>query len=143
LPENIILLLVGINDKKMFAYETNIKCFSRTENQDELAELYSISEILLCLSYKESFGLTPVEAMSCGTPSIVYDNTALVELLTKDTGTIVKTGDVLMVLEAIKEILSQKKKTYSDYCVKRANKYYDKNKTYEKYIEEYNKLLKI
>ncbi len=142
LPENIILLLVGINDKKMFAYETNIKCFSRTENQDELAELYSISEILLCLSYKESFGLTPVEAMSCGTPSIVYDNTALVELLTKDTGTIVKTGDVLMVLEAIKEILSQKKKTYSDYCVKRANKYYDKNKTYEKYIEEYNKLLR-
>ena len=143
LPKNIILLLVGIKDDKFFSNETNIKCFHRTESQDELAELYSISEILLCLSYKESFGLTPVEAMSCGTPVIVYDNTALVELLTKNTGKIVKTGDVFMVLEAINEILSRKKKTYSDYCVKRAIKYYDKNKNYKKYIEVYNKLLKL
>ena len=65
--------------------------YSRTESQDEL---YSISEILLCLSYKESFGLTPIEAMACGTPSIVYDNTALPELVTKNTGNIVETGNL-------------------------------------------------
>ena len=143
LPKNIILLLVGIKDDKFFSNETNIQCLHRTESQDELAELYSISEILLCLSYKESFGLTPVEAMACGTPSIVYDNTALVELVTKNTGKIVKTGDVIMVLKAINKILSQNKKIYSDSCVKRAVKYYDKNKNYEKYIEEYYKLLKL
>ena len=142
LPKNINLLLVGIKDDKLFSNETNIICLHRTESQDELAELYSISEILLCLSYKESFGLTPVEAMACGTPAIVYDNTALVELLTKNTGKIVKTGNLIMVIEAINEILSHKKKIYSDNCIKRVIKYYDKNKNYEKYVEVYNKLLK-
>ncbi len=103
LPKNIILILVGIKDHKIFASETNIKCISRTESQKELAELYSISEILLCLSYKESFGLTPIEAMSCGTPAIVYDNTALTELVTKKTGELIETGNLKLVLSAIKK----------------------------------------
>ncbi|WP_034758410.1 N-acetyl-alpha-D-glucosaminyl L-malate synthase BshA [Rossellomorea vietnamensis] len=38
--------------------------------QDNLEELYSISDIKLLLSEKESFGLVALEAMACGVPSI-------------------------------------------------------------------------
>ncbi|NGP43733.1 N-acetyl-alpha-D-glucosaminyl L-malate synthase BshA [Bacillaceae bacterium SIJ1] len=38
--------------------------------QDNLAELFSISDVKLLLSEKESFGLVLLEAMACGVPSI-------------------------------------------------------------------------
>jgi glycosyltransferase involved in cell wall biosynthesis len=142
LHKNIQLILVGINSEIAAKMPSNIKCFERTESQDELAELYSISEILLCLSYQESFGLTPVEAMSCGTPAIVYDNTALPELITKDTGDIVETGNLELVFFSIKKILNKGKEFYYQECIDRVNNKYDKEITYNNYIKIYNKLLK-
>lgn len=38
--------------------------------QDNLEELYSISDLMLLLSEKESFGLVALEAMACGVPCI-------------------------------------------------------------------------
>jgi L-malate glycosyltransferase len=38
--------------------------------QDSLEELYSISDLMLLLSQKESFGLVALEAMACGVPCI-------------------------------------------------------------------------
>lgn len=38
--------------------------------QDRLEELYSISDLMLLLSEKESFGLVALEAMACGVPCI-------------------------------------------------------------------------
>ncbi len=38
--------------------------------QENLAELYSISDLKLLLSEKESFGLVLIEAMACGVPTI-------------------------------------------------------------------------
>ncbi|NNU83952.1 N-acetyl-alpha-D-glucosaminyl L-malate synthase BshA [Geobacillus sp. BMUD] len=38
--------------------------------QDKLEELYSISDIMMLLSEKESFGLVLLEAMACGVPCI-------------------------------------------------------------------------
>ena len=142
LNKNIQLILVGINSEIAAKMPSNIKCFERTESQDDLAELYSISEILLCLSYQASFGLTPIEAMSCGTPAIVYDNTALPELITKDTGDIVETGNLELVFFSIKKILNKGKEFYYQECIDRVNNKYDKEITYNNYIKIYNKLLK-
>ncbi|TFE03230.1 N-acetyl-alpha-D-glucosaminyl L-malate synthase BshA [Jeotgalibacillus sp. R-1-5s-1] len=38
--------------------------------QDNLEELYSISDLMLLLSEKESFGLVALEAMACGVPCV-------------------------------------------------------------------------
>ena len=38
--------------------------------QDNLEELYSISDLMLLLSEKESFGLVILEAMACGVPCV-------------------------------------------------------------------------
>ena len=141
LPKNSELIMVGIDSTLASKMPSNIKCFKRTESQNELAELYSISEILLCLSYQESFGLTPIEAMSCGTPAIVYDNTALVELINKNTGELVETGNLKLVLSKINKILTKGKSFYYDACIDRVKSTYEKGITYENYIKIYKKLL--
>lgn len=52
---------------------------------DEMARLYTASDVLLSCSMGEGFGLAVPEAMACGTPAIVTDFTAQPELV-GDTG---------------------------------------------------------
>ncbi|MBV1833568.1 glycosyltransferase family 4 protein [Novacetimonas pomaceti] len=47
----------------------------------ELDKLYQISDVFLCLSEHEGFGLPVFEAMRCGLPTIVWSTTALRELM--------------------------------------------------------------
>lgn len=50
-------------------------------SNSELEELYRISDVFLCLSEHEGFGLPVFEAMRCGLPTIVWSTTALRELM--------------------------------------------------------------
>lgn len=53
----------------------------------ELAQLYAGARALLALSQDEDFGITPVEAMLCGTPVIAYDGGGYREtVIQKKTG---------------------------------------------------------
>jgi glycosyltransferase involved in cell wall biosynthesis len=41
---------------------------------EELVQLYNVADVYAYLTPKEDFGLGPVEAMSCGTPSVVWND---------------------------------------------------------------------
>ncbi|MBA4536103.1 N-acetyl-alpha-D-glucosaminyl L-malate synthase BshA [Bacillus aquiflavi] len=63
--------------------------------QDNLEELYSISDLMLLLSEKESFGLVILEAMSCGVPSIGTKVGGIPEVIMDgETGFICELGDI-------------------------------------------------
>jgi len=63
--------------------------------QENLEELYSISDLLLLLSEKESFGLVALEAMACGVPCIGTNVGGLPEVIQHgDTGYICEVGDI-------------------------------------------------
>ncbi len=63
--------------------------------QESLEELYSISDLLLLLSEKESFGLVALEAMACGVPCIGTNVGGLPEVIIHgETGYICKIGDI-------------------------------------------------
>ena len=49
-------------------------------DDDELVDLYRAAEVLVCPSHYEGFGITPLEAMACGTPAVIAaDSGGLVE----------------------------------------------------------------
>jgi putative colanic acid biosynthesis glycosyltransferase len=137
LSNDIQIILVGISKSIEKDVSNKIICIPRTHNQIELAHLYSFAEILLCLSYQESFGMPPIEALSCGTPAIVYDNTALPELITPQTGRVVKTGDLDQVINAINDIMNMGKFSFTNSCVQRAKNQYDIQVVYKQYIDLY------
>lgn len=63
--------------------------------QENLEELYSISDLMLLLSEKESFGLVALEAMACGVPCIGTNVGGIPEVIQHGrTGFICKLGDI-------------------------------------------------
>ena len=59
---------------------------------DELADLYSVAGCLVFTSRYEGFGLTPLEAMSCGCPVAAFRNSSIPEVVA-DAGALVNDGD--------------------------------------------------
>lgn len=51
---------------------------------EELPIFYNAAQIFCYLSFYEGFGLPPIEAMACGTPSIVSDTTSVPEVVGDD-----------------------------------------------------------
>lgn len=140
LPEQYRLMLVGLTEEEQKALPKSIIGVKRTNGAKELAAYYSAADALLSLSYEETFGLTILEAMACGTPSIVYDNTAQPELITPETGSVVPTGDIDAVLSAIEEVFSKPKESYSEACRKHCLEY-DEKVNYQKYLDIYSEIL--
>lgn len=64
----------------------NIICITNTKNVQELAEIYSAADVFVNPSREETFGMTTIEALSCGTVPIVYKDTACEEIVNKYGG---------------------------------------------------------
>jgi glycosyltransferase involved in cell wall biosynthesis len=58
---------------KKLEIEESVK-FLGFKSQEELVKLYNAADVYVYSVPKEDFGLGPVEAMACGTPSVVWDD---------------------------------------------------------------------
>ena len=144
LPEQYKIVLVGLGEEQIKDLPANLIGIKKTESQLKLVELYSSADVVVSLSKGESFGLTPVEGMACGTPAVVYDNAALPELITPETGAVVKAGDINGVVEAIERICilsDDEMSAMQKSCIERTRSHYDTNKNYSDFIGIYNKLI--
>ncbi|MET3504421.1 N-acetyl-alpha-D-glucosaminyl L-malate synthase BshA [Halalkalibacter oceani] len=64
-------------------------------NQKHIAELLSMSDLMLLLSEKESFGLVALEAMACGVPVIGTNTGGIPEVVVDgETGYLCEVGDI-------------------------------------------------
>lgn len=141
LSDDFIIVMVGLTRKQISRLPHGIIGIERTQNQEELADYYSIADATLNLSYQETFGMTTVEGMACGTPGIVYNKTASPELVTPETGIAVEAGDIRGIVNAIKEISQKGKVFYSDNCRKRVLDNFDKDDRFADYIKLYESFL--
>lgn len=53
-----------------------------------MARLYQAANVLVMPSHQEAFPLTPIEAMSCGTPVVITPVSGAADMMTQDTGVI-------------------------------------------------------
>lgn len=142
IPNDCVIMLIGLKKNQISNLPANIIGIERTSNIHELVEFYSSADIVLNLSYQETFGLTTVEGFACGTPGIVYNRTASPELIEGEVGYVVEAGNIEQLLSTIAKIKSNGKVYYSENCRKRAVEFYDKNKCFDKYVDLYEKLIK-
>lgn len=104
LPEKYHIVLVGLSGKQIKRLPGNITGIMRTENQKELAALYSCADIFINPSLEESFSLVTVEAFACGTPVIALDTSAVKELINEQNGIVLKSHEPEDYLQEINKL---------------------------------------
>ncbi|MGG3736982.1 N-acetyl-alpha-D-glucosaminyl L-malate synthase BshA [Aeribacillus pallidus] len=107
--------------------------------QDNLEELYSISDVMLLLSEKESFGLVALEAMACGVPCIGTNIGGIPEVITDgENGFICEVGNIHQITERSLQLVTDEDlhKTFSEQAVRTV---YDKFHS-EKIVQQYEQL---
>jgi glycosyltransferase involved in cell wall biosynthesis len=71
---------------------------------DDLVTLYSGAACFVFTSAYEGFGLPPLEAMACGTPAVVFDNSSLPEV-SGGAALVVPDGDAALMASAVNRLL--------------------------------------
>lgn len=141
LSDEYIIVLVGLSAKQIKSLPTGILGIPRTDSIDELAALYSRADAVLCLSKAETFGLTLVEGLACGTPSVGYADTAIKELLSPEIGIPVEPGNITELVGALR-IIGQKAKVFDpNLCRQYVLDNFDQKQQYNKYIDLYESIL--
>lgn len=128
-----LVMELGITDDVLFLGE-----------QNNVADVLSISDVKLLLSEKESFGLVLLEAMACGVPTIGTNIGGIPEVIADgETGYIFDVGDIDRIAAKTIELLSDPilHKTMAKQAKKRVNSHFHSRLILEQYEKIYYQTL--
>lgn len=137
--EEFEIIMVGLSEDQMKKLPEGIRGIQRTQNVNELAKLYSESDVLINPTYADTFPTVNLEALACGTPVITYRTGGSPEAVDEKTGYVVGQGDIEGLADAIRKM--KEHPLSSEDCRKRAEEHFNKDKCFEKYIELYESLI--
>jgi len=129
-----IFILIGVKDLNE-KFPNNVIALGRTENQIELAEYYSLADIFLICSEKETFSMTCAEAISCGTPVIGFKSGAPETIFAE--AIFVDYGDIKELKKQLEKFLNDQEFFYDRIILQEGIKKYSKNKMFKNYLNIY------
>ena len=137
LNQNYVIIFVGLDDKVNLP--SNCINVGKVYDQNKLAEFYSLADVTVITSKKETFNMIVAESLSCGTPVVGFKAGGPETIAIDKYCDFVDFGDV----EALKEkVIEKSNAKYQDIYLE-AHKKYDKDIMARKYIEVYKDLLKV
>lgn len=139
LSEEYTIVLVGISATVKQKLPKNIITIECTQNQEELAEIYTVADLFVNPTREDNFPTVNLEALACGTPVITYQTGGSPESITDKCGKVVPYGDYEALKQAVIE-LKDAKHYMGEQCIHRA-KGYRKEDKYKEYIDLYNKIV--
>jgi L-malate glycosyltransferase len=112
--------------------------------QDNVEDLYSLSDLMLLLSEKESFGLVALEAMACGVPCIGTNVGGIPEVIEDNiNGYICEVGDIDMIADRALSLLKDPitYENFSNQSLRAVREKFNANLIVKQYENIYFKLL--
>ena len=127
------IVLVGTDDKLDRILPKNIISIHRTQNQQQLAEIYSAADLYVNPTREENFPTVNIESISCGTPVITFNTGGSPEIIDESCGKVVECDDIDGLESNIIDILNNNR--YSTHaCIKRAS-LFNKDDKFMEYIK--------
>lgn len=132
------IVLVGTDDAVDKHLPENIISIHRTQNQIELAQIYTAADVFANPTREEVFGMVNVEALACGTPVVTFNTGGSPECIDNTSGCVVDKNDIDTMRKEIIRICETK--PYSaESCLERS-KNFDKDEKFQEYIKLYEVL---
>jgi len=140
ISDNQKIVLVGLSGKQLKSLPENIIGIARTENLDELVQLYSNALVFVNPTYVDNFPTTNLEALACSTPVVTYRTGGSPEAVNSNTGFILEKGDIRSIVQKITEIKTIDINTQKKYCRNRAELMFNKNDRFFDYIKLFKRI---
>lgn len=135
LPADYQIVLVGGNDQTDRELPANVIPIHRTQDQHELAEIYSAADVFVNPTREDNFPTVNLEALACGTPVVTFDTGGSPECIDETCGIVVPCDDVDALQQAIIHVVEDQPFT-QEACVKRAQGF-DQKERFAEYVDLY------
>lgn len=127
-------VMIGVQERPAY-YSSNIITIPFFTDQDRLAEYYSLADLLLLCSKKETFSMPCAEALSCGTPVVGYNAGAPESIFKAPYALFCEYGNTEKICNLINNRISEPIPPYD--CVKYANDNFSQEKMRKEFLKLY------
>lgn len=135
------IVIIGLTKKQIENVPKTIFAMERTSNAKELAEIYSVSDVYLNLTYEDNFPTTNLEAIACGTKVITYKTGGSPEAVKNCYGYVVEKGDLESVWKLLPLVCRESKRHSIEVAYKeKADWLFSSEKMSSEYLLLYKKL---
>ncbi|MDZ5055103.1 glycosyltransferase [Clostridium perfringens] len=131
LNDSFKVVMVGVNEKQKKSLGKNILAITRTNNINELAEIYSTADVFVNPTLEDTYPTTNLEAISCGTYTVTFDVGGASETIFKSCGECIELND----FKTLYKVILYKRK--SNICFEKYKAYIDKHNNYLMYLDIY------
>lgn len=132
--ENVQILVAGSYDENV-SVPSNITLLGKVTDQNLLAKYYSMADLFVLTSRKETFSMPVAESLCTGTPVVGFKAGAPEQITIKEYSCFVENGNIDELYKEVKKFLSIEKDTKLE---KIAKEKYSKEKMANEYIKLYN-----
>ena len=131
------IVLVGTDDEIDKNLPQNIISIHRTQNQKELAEIYSAADVFAMPTREENYPTVNMEAVACGTPVVTFDTGGSPETLGDTVGEVIREN---MNEDNLKIIKRWCQKSIQAECRDHAIKRFSSTDRFQEYINIYERV---
>ena len=137
--ENIKIIIVG-NDDSNIKMRSNMISVGKILNQKELAQYYSMADLTVITSKKETFSMPCAESLACGTPVVGFCAGGPETICLKEYSEFVDYGDIGALINCILNWINFKNK-HEEEISNMAHDYFSKEKMCKKYVDIYKTMI--
>ena len=136
LDDRFKIVLVGTNDNIDSQLPQDIISIHKTQNQLELAQIYTACDLFVNPTREEALGLTNIEANACGIPVITFNTGGSPECVDSTSGIVVDKNDIDGLEKQILALANKEIEFSKEDCINKA-KDFDKDKKFKEYVDLY------
>lgn len=139
LDDDTQILLIGKTEEGLS--HPKIKLAGFVGDVETLAKMYAVGDAYVHVSTADTFGKVIAEAMACGIPAVVYNNTACPELVTEGCGAAVEPHDIEQLKRELQIIKKNGKSFYTEKCTRRVKSSFSYDGNVQQTLGIYSELI--
>lgn len=137
-PDKYQIVLVGTDETVDKQLPPNIISIHRTQDQKELAEIYTAADLLVNPTREENYPTVNMEAIACGTPVATFQTGGSPEILSEKTGCIIPSDNIEVAENVIKRVVDEHLFS-TENCIAQRQQF-DAKLRFDEYMELYREI---
>lgn len=139
LPGDYRIVLMGTDVKTEKILPPNVISIHRTQNQRELAEIYTAADVFVNPTREENYPTVNMESLACGTPVLTFRTGGSPEIIDATCGTVVDCDDVESLERETLRICADRPYPEAQ-CLQKAREF-DQNERFKEYLRLYERVI--